>query len=197
MKTTGIVSAIALLGMFFNLPIASSEEKHTICGFESPCDGVYAKYPSYSYRSVTAKYAVSGKQSLMIEYKKDKEGFCGYYIHLKKDTFFNASKYSKLTFMVKGEKGGENFRVGLADEKLFMFDDAVPSNNVTNYLSNKSNHITAEWQKVEIPLKTYVDIRDGDFDVSKLAAVSIAFDSECFPDGTGEGVIYIDDLMFE
>lgn len=193
-----------LLGLLLGFsPILLSVEKFVLDNFEAPTNALYTKSGMYKKpdsdvkKSRTKKEHASGESALFIAYKKEVKGFCGYFIQtIVGNKFFDASKYSKLTFMVKGKKGGENFQVGLADEKWFKLDDSVKSEDIGKYLP--AGKITTEWQKAEIPLKFFVDKQSGDFDLTKLGAVSICFESSCFPpDGVGKGIIYIDDVSFE
>lgn len=196
-----IVSLIVSL-----LSSTAMAETFLLDDFESPGnalfskEGVYKRDPSDAKKGSTTKEAFSGEKSLYIAYKKEAEGFCGYYIHLKANNrFFDGTKYTKITFMVKGKEGGEKFQLGLADKAWFEIDDSVKSPNIGEFLpaKNKDAGLTTEWQKAEIPLQAFVDIRSGDFDLTQLGAMAFCFEPACFEDGTGKGVIYIDDISFE
>ncbi|RJP60981.1 MAG: hypothetical protein C4541_03000 [Candidatus Auribacter fodinae] len=123
-----------------------------------------------------------------------KGGWCGYYSSLK-DTnnpanpYFNASDYSYLTMWVKGETGAENFILGLADKHWDKAGDSVKSQQVIFYLPDGA--VTKEWQKARIPLSDFL------LDISRLSSLAICFESTCFPEGRGEGIVYIDDIAFE
>ena len=182
--------------------VSVAAEKLLIDDFESKMNklysksAVYKKAPSDAKKGNTTKEQFSGEGSLFIGYKKEAEGWCGYYVELKTGSdYFDGTKYSKITFMVKGKRGDENFQVGLADKTWYEMEDSVKSDDIGNYLPD--GKVTTEWQKVEIPLQTYVDKRDGDFDLSQLGSMAICFETACFADGTGKGVIYIDDLSLE
>ena len=158
--------------------------------------GTYKKAPSDAKKGRTKKVAANGEYSLWVGFKKEVKGFCGYFLHLQTGgKYFDATKYSKITFMVKGKKGGENFQIGLADKYWFELDDSVKSDDITNYVPG--GKITTEWQKAEIPLKVFVDKRSGDFDLSTLGSIAFCFETACFADGTGSGVIYLDDICLE
>ena len=97
--------------------------------------------------------------------------------------------YKTLTFWVKGEKGGENFMIGLADRHWDKIGDSLKSEEIGKYVP--AGKITTEWQKATIPLDVFF------LDYGKLSSVAISFESDCFPEGKGEGVVYIDDITFE
>ncbi len=200
MKKTLNSAAIVLISCLIGTP-AFTVDKFVLDNFENKMNvlytkaGIYSSQQSKAQKARTQKEKSDGEYSLLIAYKKQKEGFCGYYIELKQgNKFFDGSKYSKLTFKVKGKKGDENFQVGLADKKWFDKQDSVKSDDIGKYLPQ--GKITAEWQKAEIPLKVWVD-RDPEFQVKELGTIAICFETTCFPDGTGLGVIYIDEVAFE
>ncbi|MDX9702946.1 MAG: hypothetical protein RBU23_07875 [Candidatus Auribacterota bacterium] len=139
--------------------------------------------------------------ALRIKYKRaveggpyDKGGWCGYYTTLKKvsgavTSYFDAGKYTHITFWVRGAEGGENFVVGLSDRHWDVSGDSFKSQEVINYLPEK--RITKQWQKAKVPLKDFF------LDARKLASISICFEQECFPEGNAEGYVYIDDIALE
>ncbi len=159
----------------------------------------YMEQPSgiMARRTDEVFYGNSGK-SLELRYKKANEGgkfgtggWCGYYSVIKTGPrqFFDASGYKYLTFYVKGEKGGENFKIGMADEVWEQREDSMKSDQIGAYL--KDGKITTEWQKVQIPLNDFW------IDNKKLASIAICFEGDVFPEGKGEGTVYIDDMKFE
>lgn len=172
--------------------------------FEKPVNliggrtSIYANAPSRAAASETDRefYGPAGK-SLVLRYDKrntggpnDTGGWCGYYSILKAGPkYFDATHYTKLTFWVKGENGGENFKVGLADKHWEEVGDSVKSEAVASYI--KEGKITKEWQKAEIPLDVFF------IDLKEAASYSICFEADCFPEGKGSGTVYIDEVAFE
>jgi len=176
---------------------------------------VYVKAPSkamISFRKDTRE----GRPTtvLMLRYDKKAEGgpndlggWCGYYTLLKKahpslslaggasaaeieeEVYFDASQYSAVAFWVRGDKGNENFVVGVADAHWDKVGDSVKSQEIGKYLP--AGKITTGWQKAVIPLDEFF------VDYSKLSAVTIAFESDCFPEGMGSGTVYIDDIVLQ
>ena len=142
----------------------------------------YAKTPSAAEIFWTDKEKYSGNQSIRIEFNKRKEGWCGFYVLLKEETqYFNASEYKYLAFMVKGERGGETFEIGIADKIWDEKGDSVKAGAVEDFLEGK---IKKYWQQVILPLDYLERI-----DTKRLASIAINFYAE------GAGKIYIDDIV--
>ena len=99
----------------------------------------------------------------------------------KKVESFNASGFKYITFWVRGEKGGEKME--------FLARDA----HALNYMPQakyKLPDVTAEWQKVAIPLSEI----GGKIDLTALDNIGLAFGKDV---GNLKGeVIYIDDFVF-
>lgn len=120
-------------------------------------------------------------------------GWCGFYSLLKQgvDGYFDASGYVYLTFMVRGEKGGESFQIGLADKMWEFMDDTVKGSDIGRYLSE--GVITKEWQRAVIPLdKEYF------LEWSQINSLSFCFEGEPFEmeEAPMRGTVYIDDIAF-
>ncbi len=171
------------------------EKTNNVLGGRS---SVYEQPPSKALATITDKeyYGPAG-HSLAIRYDKrntggpqNEGGWCGYYSLLKVGgKYFDATGYKKLTFWVKGAEGGENFKVGIADKHWEGIGDSVKSDEITAYLQGKK--ITTEWQQAAIPLDTFF------VDMKELASISICFEGDCFPDKSGKGIVYVDEIAFE
>ncbi|MBU4488992.1 MAG: PKD domain-containing protein [Candidatus Omnitrophica bacterium] len=94
----------------------------------------------------------------------------------------DARKYSTLSFWVKGQTGGEIFKVGLKD-----FASHETKIMITDYLLRG---VTTEWQKVSIPFAAFRAVTDWD----KLSNLSLIFEQTI---GSGTGVIYIDSVTLD
>lgn len=139
------------------------------------------------------------KKVLMIKYDKKNTGgpngmggWCGYYTLIKNEKtgeYLNGVGYKYISFWVKGEKGVENFMVGLADEHWDKIGDSLKSEEIGVYLPNKK--ITTEWQKARVPLDVFF------VDHENLSSISINFEADCFPEGAGMGVVFISDIALE
>jgi len=155
---------------------------------------VYQQAPS---RALFKKVETDRGPALMIRFDKkntggpyESGGWCGYYTLLKVgDTYFDATPYKSLTFWVKGEKGGENFKIGMADQHWEQAGDSVKSEEIGTYL--KAGQVTTEWQKAVIPMDAFF------VEYKEIASIAICFEGDCFPDGSGAGSVYIDELSFE
>ena len=176
---------------------------------------VFIKAPSkamVAFREDT----VGGKKSqvLMLRYNKrnsggpfDSGGWCGYYTLLKSpaalvapteenpnpeplpEQYMDGSQYKAITFWVRGEKGDENFVVGLSDRHWDKIGDSVKSEEIGKYLP--AGKLTTDWQKASIPLDEFF------LDYTQLASIAIVFEGDLFPETGHAGMIYIDDLALE
>ena len=176
---------------------------------------VFIKAPSKAMVSFR-EAMVDGKktQALMIRYDKrnsggpfDSGGWCGYYTLLKSpaalvapteenpnpdplpEQYMDGSSAKAIVFWVRGEKGDENFVVGLSDRHWDKIGDSVKSEEIGKYLP--SGKLTTDWQKAVVPLDEFF------LDYSQLASISIVFEGDLFPETGHTGVIYIDDLALE
>jgi len=166
---------------------------------------VYVKAPSRIMVSHASGYGGGSRQSLLIRYDKKNEGgpygqggWCGYYTLLKNDkadvdlgepVYFDGTGFQGITFWVRGETGGENFVVGLADRHWDNIGDSIKSEEIGVYLM--AGRITTEWQKAMIPLDAFF------LDYAKLSSITINFEADSFPEGKGSGVVYIDDIVLQ
>jgi len=161
---------------------------------------IYVKAPSkamISHSPITRE----GKAGtgLLLKFEKANEGgpygmggWCGYYTLLKNEkegTYFDGSEYKYLGFWLRGETGSENFTIGLSDRHWDKIGDSLKSQEIVTYIPD--GKVSTEWEYVRVPLKEFF------LDYSQLAAITINFEGSCFPEGKGEGIIYVDDLMLE
>lgn len=176
---------------------------------------VFIKAPSKAMVS-PRKDRVAGKEShvLMVRYDKrntggpfDSGGWCGYYTLLKSpgalvaptpdnpnpeptgEQYLDGSPFKAITFWVRGENGDENFVVGLSDRHWDKIGDSVKSEEIGKYVP--AGKLTKEWQKATIPLDEFY------LDYTQLAAVSIVFEGDLFPETGHAGTIYIDTVVLE
>lgn len=164
---------------------------------------VYVKAPSrimVSYMPQTR--AGARTMTLMLRYDKRPNvesaisgGWCGYYTLLKTtdatgaDAYLDGSQLQAITFWIKGEVGDETFSIGLADRHWDKIGDSLKSEAIGRYLP--AGRITREWQQARIPLESFF------LDYSQLAVITVNFESDLFPNGQGEGVVYLDDVIIE
>lgn len=130
-------------------------------------------------------------KALMLKYNKKSKGgryniggWCGWFTLLKKGRkYYDATSFTKLTFFVKGQNGGEHFVAMMADKKWHKVGDSPKSKDIGEYL--ESGKVTQKWQKAEIPFSV--------FPIKFKEIASVAFDFVT----PGEGTVYIDNIAFE
>lgn len=145
----------------------------------------YKKLPSVCHHTLDEKvyYGDSGK-SLRIDYDKQGTGWAGYYSLLNQidGEWFDLSEFDRVSFMIKGAKGGEDFEIGMADKNWVIIGDSLKGGSVTNYLPDG---VTTEWQEVVIPLADF-----GLLDLTEMGSFVINFNKK------QSGTVWIDDLKF-
>ena len=173
--------------------ITTSESVLKIADFDSQRNtnllgGRYRNFyllPSIATIETTSNeyYGISGR-SLQVTYTStNRSGNGGFWMRLAPDgQFLDAKIYRSLTFLVKGEKSGENFDIGLADRKWDQREDSKLVGNIRDFLPDG---VRPQWQKVVIPLASSLQL-----DRSQLSGVT-------FICGDGEGTFYLDDIQFE
>ncbi len=137
----------------------------------SAIEAIFNNYPALAYgntgKSLQLNYNVTSQNS--------HAGFStGLY------TKPNMSAYGYISLLVKGVVGGELFEVGLKDSTMNETRLLV-----TSYLPNG---VTADWQRVAIPLADFTNI-----DLSSMDSFSIGFGNLI---GSGQGTIYLDEIRF-
>jgi hypothetical protein len=145
----------------------------------------YKKLPSVCrFERVQEEHFGPSGRALKLTYNKESTGWCGYYTLLNQidGEYYDLRPYKAVSFMVKGQKDGEEFEIGMADKNWIIIGDSLKAGSVKKYLPNG---ITTQWQEVVIPLEDF-----GLLDFSEMGSFVINFYEK------GEGVIYIDDLKF-
>jgi hypothetical protein len=120
------------------------------------------------------------RKSIKIMYRRVEKGlsFCGAYIILLADL----SKYQTMTFMIRGQEGGEAFEIGMNDVVSNKREDAVYVGSIYRYLPNG---ITKDWQMVKIPLEDFYGP-----DRTKVYSLVFQFNE------SAEGAFWIDQIRF-
>lgn len=182
-------------------------------GLENSVEGLFNEFqksPSTAFITLSSKvYRGKSGKSLKIIYEKKSQGFCGAWVHFfsmrkppRERVYFNATPYAYLSFWVRGEKGGEDVGIQLADAAWEKTEDSVYYGKISDHLkgiprssatsgsgprNDASGGVTTEWQEVRVPLKQefYKNLKFG-----KLAGLTLNFREE------GKGVIYVDDIAF-
>jgi len=121
--------------------------------------------------------------SLKLRYETFQENYCGYYSKLNG---YDLSAYNYVSFWVKGEVGGEFVKLELKN---------IAAQVSKSYLNDHlDGPITTQWQKVVIPLDTFIKITDwtsmDEFIIANVWKESLTNGSQT------SGTIYIDDIVF-
>jgi len=143
---------------------------------------------SAKVKYATAKRRGASGRSLCISADRKTEGFCGTWMHFfdmhtPNHKYFDAGSYRCLSFWVKGEAGGEEFSVKLADKKWIAKEDSVALGPIAEFLPGG---VTTEWQEARVPLHT-----DNGLDWHQLGGLTFDFDKP------GSHTVYVDDVTFK
>ena len=154
-----------------------AERKNRLDAFQ----GTWSRRPSYTViTKVPDTRPGHPGNALRIEYSKI-GGWCGWYTLLNG---IDVSRHNALTFWVKGEKGGERFDIGMADNKMQDLEiDSVYVGSVKSFLPQG---ITTEWQQIKVPL---AGLR-SDINLTQMGSLVLWFRYE------GAGAVQIDDVSF-
>jgi len=157
---------------------------------------IYYYLPSITYFGKAEKLGIEGSRGLKIIYEKRnsggryKGGICGFITGVRAPPrgYQNLTPYKYISFWVRGEKGGENFNLGIADRAHFEKGSTYRSLPVNRYVSDEI--ITTKWKQAFVPMEYFK------VNWNEIETITINFDSYVFENGEGEGVIYLDDLAF-
>ena len=129
-----------------------------------------------------ARHGPAGR-GLRLDYRKEAGGWCGYYTLMNQidGEYFDATPYKAVSFMVRGERGGETFEIGMADKNWQTIGDSVKAGAIEKYLPRG---VTTDWQEVVIPLADF-----GKLDFPQMGSFVINFHK------AGHGVVDLDDVM--
>lgn len=186
---------LVLLATFSPCVAVSAGEVCAVDDFETPVQNALAGYRNpfqAAPSSCTARRlpeAAHGTQGrgLRLSANREVRGFCGYWLHLfdfksREPQFFDATRFSYLSFWVRGERGGERFAVKLADRTWAMKEDSVSVGDANVLLPGG---VTTDWQRVTVPLGA-----DRRLNWSELAGLTFDFDIP------GKYVLHVDDIYF-
>ena len=146
----------------------------------------YSKSPSWArtYLDPTVHHSATG-HSLRVTAHRGPEGFSGVWLEifpksLEPPQVFDATPYRYLSFWVKGERGGEDFDIALADTNLR--EERAPKRPLSSYLASGAS---TGWQDVAIPLS---DFRGLNF--HRVTQMTIQISTP------GDERFYLDDVAF-
>ncbi len=145
----------------------------------------YKRLPSFCITDRVPEPRVGSRgRSLRLQYTQDVTGWSGYYTLLNQvdGMYYDLEAYESVSFQVRGETGGENFEIGMADKNWLIIGDSLKAGQITDFLPEG---VTTEWQTVAVPLRTF-----GQLDLSQMGSFVINFNTR------GEQTIYIDNIKF-
>jgi hypothetical protein len=128
-------------------------------------------------------------RSLKITANKKANCFCGFWFHLfdmKKlpKEFLDISDFGYLSFFVRGENGGEDFLIKVADENWVKKEDSVPVGMASDYIKEGGISDT-EWREVVVPISEFK------VDVKRFGQITFEFLNN------GKNIVYIDDITLK
>ncbi|NQU73664.1 MAG: hypothetical protein HQ547_03020 [Candidatus Omnitrophica bacterium] len=139
---------------------------------------VFYKGESIADSTKEAKDTLDHKAIKVMYKKADEKSFCGAYMILMADL----SGYKTISFLIKGQKGGEVFEVGMNDVISNKREDAVYIGPIDRYLPSG---LTKNWQLVKLPLSDFYGP-----DISKTYSLVFQFND------ISDGVFWIDEVRF-
>lgn len=147
---------------------------------------VYQREPSWArtYLDPAGSRAKKG-HSLRVTVHRGAGGFCGVWIDLagassSSKRSHDASSYRYLSFRIRGQRGGEDFELSLADDMSGEDDEPQTVRPVSAYLPGG---VTTQWREVFIPLAEFQGV-----DLSRLARLTLHFT------GPGDYRFFVDDF---
>ena len=156
---------------------------------------IYYYLPSRTLFGKAEGIGIDGSRGLKIIYDKRnsggkyKGGICGFITGVRGPRGYqNLLPYKYISFWVKGEKGGENFNLGISDKALLAKGSAYRSLPMNKYVSGEV--ITTEWKQAFVPMEYFK------VNWEEIETITVNFDSYVFENGEGEGTIYLDDISF-
>ncbi len=160
-------------------------------GVQNAVGGYHNRLERAPTASVTARVAdvVRGRsgRSLKVSVDRKAGGFGGvwmtfYDFKRKGSPYLDVRDYAYLSFWVRGERGGEQLTVKLADGSWVARDDALAVGPLSRFLPKG---VTPEWQEVLVPLS------DLKLNLEAMAGLTLDFDV------SGRHTVYVDDVAFK
>ena len=149
----------------------------------------FARAPSTSAVSI-ARTPDDGS-ALAYSYDKAAGSFAGFWIHLfdfkqppAQRVLFDASPFAYLTFAIRGEHGGEDLVLHIADRAWEEREGSLPIADVASLLGG--GRVETTWQRAWVPL----DAWPPGLDTQELA--SLVF----LTNGEGPGRVFLKDIAF-
>ena len=149
----------------------------------------FARAPSMS--AVSIARAPGDGPALAYSYDKTAGRFAGFWIHLfdfklspMERVLFDASPFTYLTFAIRGEQGGEDLALHIADRAWEQREGSLPIGDVASFLPG--GRVEATWQRAWVPRDTW----PAALNTRELA--SLVF----LTNGEGRGRVFLKDIAF-
>ena len=149
----------------------------------------FARAPSMSAVSITR--ALDDGPALAFSYDKTAGSFAGFWIHLfdlkrhpTERVFFDADPFTYLTFAIRGERGGENLTLQIADGAWEQREGSLLIGDVASFLD--SGRVEATWQRAWVPRDQW----PAGLNTREMA--SLVF----LTNGEGRGRVFLKDIAF-
>ena len=149
----------------------------------------FARAPSMS--TVAIARAPDDAPALAYSYEKTAGSFAGFWIHLfdfkrppTERVLFDASPFTHLTFEIRGERGGEDLALHIADRAWEEREGSLPIADVASLL--EGGRVDTTWQRAWVPLDQW----PRGLNTRELA--SLVF----LTNGEGSGRVFLKDIAF-
>ena len=190
-------SSLSLMGLQAQRDVSSAPRPDflLVASFDNGVQNLVGGYHNRLERAptvaITARVAdvVRGRsgRSLKVSVDRRAGGFGGVWLTFydfkhKGSPYLDVRDYPYLSFWVRGERGGEQLTVKLADESWVPRDDALAVGPISRFLPTG---ITTEWQEVLVPLSGVK------LNLEAMAGLTLDFDV------VGRHTVYVDDVGFK
>lgn len=145
-------------------------------------------YGSPSESHITIEKPPDDLSALYFSYNQKRPGFAGFWIHLfdfkkplSQRVFLDSTPFSFFTFNIKGEAGGEQLALQVADYFWEKREDSVKVGDIESFLP--SGRIKKFWQRGWVPLESIPNRIDRKY------LASLVFQAQ-----SGRGKIWISDI---
>jgi hypothetical protein len=156
-----------------------SSKRNTLGGFTGTFGGTGGFCLESYQKGSSAGAGEDGGSILKLVYNVN-NGYAGYYSKLNGQ---DLTKYHRVTFSVKGAKGGEVFEIELGDGSVASKID------IRDFLPYGAS---TTWQKVSIPLKAFTEVRNWTLMKGNFAIVF-----EQYLGTPTNSTLYVDNITFE
>ena len=115
----------------------------------------FSKPPSTS--AVSISNTTDDRPALTYHFENKSPGFSGFWIHFfdfkkppSKQLFLNATPFTYLSFLLRGEKGNEKIMLRMADRSMIKNEDSFLIGDVSSFLPQ--GKVKTDWQTAWVPL---------------------------------------------